>query len=341
MKIAPGTIYFVREKDRETGKLSDLVKIGLVNGNKSPWERLKDHQTGNPRKLVFEEGQFVQTSAVGYVEWLLHKTFASVGVGGEWFLLPTKSDVDRAVAKAIEIAASVTNQIPLIEESNRLTSLASTSPAIEPNDEIREKAWELALLLKQSAMITTLKNNTSKCFDAVVKEFGQEALSDQVEFTVVTPKSKFNPDILKAKYPKLFDLFQRTDKELTGLKLEIALKVKESDLPEDFLEFKQEVKERNELALASHNYYLLNENLVNLEELKGFIDWPIKVLEAELKVFCGLAEGVKGLYSWNRRMADGKPYLAEAELIKAHKDEYLDSFDTKKPSLRKKPIPQK
>ncbi len=341
MKIDPGTIYFVRETDRETGKLSDLVKIGLVNGSKSPWDRLKDHQTGNPRKLVFDDAQFIETSAVGYVEWLIHKTFAAERVSGEWFLLPTKQDVDKVVRKANEIASEVSSKIPLIEGAERLTSEVSESSAIDSTEDIRAKAWELAILQKQSSMIVTLKKSTSKCFGKVVEEFGTEALAEQVKFTPVNPQSKFNPGILESKYPKLYENYLRTEEELVGLKLELEKTAKESDLPDDFTNLKTKIKERNELALSSRNYYLLNENLVFLDEFKSSIDWPLKVLDAELKVFCGRAEGVLGLYKWHRRYEAGKPFVAESELIRDHNLEYLDCFDAKKPSLRKKAIPQK
>ena len=341
MKINPGTIYFVRETDRETGKLSDLVKIGLVNGSKSPWDRLKDHQTGNPRKLVFDDAQFIETSAVGYVEWLIHKTFAAERVSGEWFLLPTKTDVNKVVSKANEIASSVSSKIPLIEEAELLTHQVSSSPAIEATEEIRTKAWELAVLQKQSTMIETLRKSTSKCFGKVVEEFGAEALADQVRITPVTPKAKFNPDLLKSKYPALYDAYIRTEEELVGLKIELEKPAKESDLPEEFSDLKSKVKAQNELALDSGNYYLLNENLVLLEEFRSAIDWPLKVVDAELKVFCGLADGVIGLYKWNRRYEAGKPFVAEAELIRDHNVEYVKCFDTKKPSIRKQALPQK
>lgn len=340
LKITPGTIYFVRETDRETGKLSDLVKIGLVNGNKSPWERLKAHQTGNPRKLVFEAGQFVETSAVGYVEWLLHKTFAAERVGGEWFLLPEKSDVDRVVAKAMEIASEVSNRIPLIEEADRLSALTSSSPAIDPTEEIKSKSWEFALLQKQSTMTETLKKATSSCFGKVVEEFGEEVLADHVEFTDVTPKSKFSPELLMKKYPELYKKFVRTNQVLVGQKLVLEKTAKESDLPDEFGNLKSKIKERNELALSSGDYYLLNENLTLLDEFKSSIDWQLKVADAQLKVFCGSAEGVIGLYSWHRRYEAGKPYFLELDLIRDHNVEYLDCFDTKSPSVRKKAISQ-
>jgi hypothetical protein len=341
LKIDPGTIYFVRETDRETGKLSDLVKIGLVKGKKSPWERLKDHQTGNPRKLVFEDNQFIATNAVGYVEWLIHKTFAAERVGGEWFLLPTKRDVDRVVEKANEIAKAVTDMTPVIEEADRLTHLESTSEDLDANEEIRSKTIAYFLLQKQVTAIGSLKRATMKCFDKVIEEFGTEALVNQVEFTEVVPKHKFSSKIFKEKYPNLYEEYQRTDEELLGTSIKLAFKPEDTDQSNEFVRLKAEIQERNELALSSQNYYLLNENLVILEEYEGYVDWPIKLLEAELKVFCGVAKGVKGLYIWNRHMGQGKPYLSERELIEDHQAEYLDSFDTKKPSLRKKPKLQK
>ena len=53
MILTPGEIYFLGEKDLKTGENSPFVKIGLVRENESRGtaDRLKDHQTGNPRLL--------------------------------------------------------------------------------------------------------------------------------------------------------------------------------------------------------------------------------------------------------------------------------------------------
>ena len=47
-----GEVYFIGERDRSTGKLTENVKIGMVNNQGESGDRLKGHQTGNPRDLV-------------------------------------------------------------------------------------------------------------------------------------------------------------------------------------------------------------------------------------------------------------------------------------------------
>ena len=85
MKLTPGEIYFVRERDVKSGEISPYVKIGIVRegakGPRTSEERLLEHQTGNPRELFLHE--VIATPAVEEIETRLHRAFAEHGVSGE------------------------------------------------------------------------------------------------------------------------------------------------------------------------------------------------------------------------------------------------------------------
>jgi hypothetical protein len=322
MKIDSGTIYFVRETDRETGGLSDLVKIGLVSDPKSPYLRLKEHQTGNPRKLVFDSNQFVHTSAVEYVEWLIHKTFASERVSGEWFLLPSAKDVERVVAKAQEIALEISSEIPLIQKADHLGEVISTDEYLVSTPEIEVKAWDLAIYNKQTSLLGTLRTKTLGSYKKIVAEAGTDAVKDLAKLVQVSPKPKFSPALFIEKYPDIALQFMRTEPEFKSSKVKIQKTAKESDLPESFQEFKSKVEEINVSAISDENYYLINENLVQIDQVLASISWPQRVLEAELKVFCGTAAGVTDVFEWKRAVEESKPELSEGEIFEKHKSKF-------------------
>jgi hypothetical protein len=330
MKIDSGTIYFVRETDRESGGLSDLVKIGLVSDPKSPYLRLKEHQTGNPRKLVFDSSQFVETSAVEYVEWLIHKTFASERVSGEWFLLPTEKDVDRVVLKAKEIAEEVSSKVWLIQKAAHLGEVVSTDEYLDATEEIVSKAWNLAVYDKQISLLKTLRKATVGLYTQIALEAGEDAVMDLAKLIHVSPKPKFDPAMFIKKYPEIAEQFMRSEPEFKSSNLKLTKPAKESDLPDSFKELKGAVKEVNVSAIADGNFYLINDNLTQIDQFLSSISWPQRVLEAELKVFCGAAAGVSGVFDWKRIIEDSKPELSEGEIYEKHRAKYEECI-TKAP----------
>ena len=83
-----GEVYFIGERDRSTGKLTENVKIGMVGAKGDSGERLKQHQTGNPRDLVLHH--VVETPAPFWVENGLHQRLNGLRVRAEWHKLDPK-----------------------------------------------------------------------------------------------------------------------------------------------------------------------------------------------------------------------------------------------------------
>ena len=97
MKYDPGAIYFIKESSQNSIDFP-LVKIGLVYNDRSPYERLKDHQTGNPRRLSLSDEYIVETDAVSFVEAQLHNRFSAKRVLGEWLRFESEKDLKVAIA---------------------------------------------------------------------------------------------------------------------------------------------------------------------------------------------------------------------------------------------------
>lgn len=116
MSLEPGEIYFVREL--AGSGFGPYVKIGLVakSDHRSSFERLKEHQTGNPRALRIDESQIVKTDAVSIVEAQLHKIFAPKRVSGEWFNFPSEQDVFQAISEAQRLSTEIAELVPIFQE---------------------------------------------------------------------------------------------------------------------------------------------------------------------------------------------------------------------------------
>ena len=49
--LTAGTLYIDRDRDVRTGEWGPYVKIGIVRDGKTPEQRVKELQTGNPRRV--------------------------------------------------------------------------------------------------------------------------------------------------------------------------------------------------------------------------------------------------------------------------------------------------
>ena len=50
-KFTEGTLYIDRDRDVRTGEWGSYVKIGIVREGKTPEQRVRELQTGNPRRV--------------------------------------------------------------------------------------------------------------------------------------------------------------------------------------------------------------------------------------------------------------------------------------------------
>ena len=109
----PGQIYFLDEIDPR-GPHSNYIKIGKISPNdkgRSSLDRLKEHQTGNPRQL--NERYVLETLAdVSKLESILHNSFSTRRIRDEWFITE-KGNIDHFVEKAKEINIALEEEIPL------------------------------------------------------------------------------------------------------------------------------------------------------------------------------------------------------------------------------------
>jgi hypothetical protein len=141
IKLKPGIVYFLRERDFRTGAFTDYCKIGLVAGERTTEQRVKEHQTGNPRQI--HEEVSVETPAVDDLEAYMHGRFAPWRVSGEWFHL-TADRLQEAIGEARSRSGLVAEAEPFLAEAHRLKAEASVEPVRLPA--VEEQAAHAALL---------------------------------------------------------------------------------------------------------------------------------------------------------------------------------------------------
>ena len=112
-KLTPGNLYFIRDIDYLTGEVGKYVKIGIVTNDRTTEDRIKNHQTGNPRG-IYPVAEVTDVPFVERLETHLHYEYNEHWITGEWFLLNDK-EVKALVARAESLKADQINEKPMIE----------------------------------------------------------------------------------------------------------------------------------------------------------------------------------------------------------------------------------
>ena len=298
MSYQTGELYFIRE--REGGNFTPFVKIGLVRyaDQRDSFNRLMEHQTGNPRKLWLDQAHIVKSEAIDMVEAQMHRIFAAKRVSGEWFQFDEDSELDTAIAEAKKLAAEAEERVRLFTEVAKLAKLHSTDEQLPANPELQAAAFNLAMAKEKSrrcaAALSALQEKLVFAYKA-----GAD-VSAVARSVTRTFKPKLDLEALKAAHP---DLFAKYERAITKFRGAFLLKVKGADLIHSDVEFIAEIEAIEKLVAAEiphSEIQLLNEPILELTRMKGLADWQVQVLEAELKVYMQTAEAIEGICTWKR-----------------------------------------
>ena len=333
MRLKPGTIYFVRETDRDTGKYSDLVKIGLVESPRTARQRLSEHQTGNPRKLDLDN-QSVDTDAVGYVEAQLHKAFASKRVLGEWFHFQNESEIAEAVAKARELAVVAASRTPVFAKAEELAGFYSEGNSIPSTTQTLKALADYSMNARALAEYQTLANQIKSVLETTLAEQGAEALEGIYK---VIPKF-YEPSFSVTKFRKDYgkshaDLIAKCEVKIPKFveSFEWLLEDMEPDLADNVKTNIARLAKEIDAAIVKDDFFALNDLLLQINEEIAPLEWEIAYLEAEVKQACGTAPGIDGVCSWVREIKETKKF-EPAILADLDPEMYRSGFVTKEPS---------
>jgi hypothetical protein len=318
----PGEIYFVREIIGDG--YGPFVKIGLVarKEGRDSMDRLKEHQTGNPRVLRIDPKQIVKTEAVHRVEAQLHKIFAPQRVSGEWFSMPDETLVTQAIAEAKNLATEVAKIVPIFEKAEELSKVSSTENKIEADAECLALVADLSMAKTELGILNNLESIISEKFVQAVKT--GEDLKGAAKVISVTYKPEFKVAEFKSDNEELYLKYVEI---VETWKQKFTPPNKKLSADELSPEFKTQISEIEGLISAVNrpeDAYKLNEPLLLLTNLRALSEWDYEVSIAKLKVICGSTAGIEGVCTWTRKFADPKEVFNEKKFVEENPEMYLD-----------------
>jgi hypothetical protein len=336
-KFQAGEIYFIREAEYGSEKLSPFVKVGLVRykDKRDSFGRLSEHQTGNPRKLQLDPKHVVKTEAVDMVEAQLHRRFSKQRISGEWFEFKDEKSLKDAIKAAQILSEEVASLMPLFEEVIELENREST---LDPRPATQE---EIALALT----VVTARKQVEKCKEvAKVRDaLITKAISEGTDPTRLGKESvtNYNPKFIEADFKtENEELWKKYLEEQESWSHMFVLDRKLQ--PESLgLEFEASIKEAEEIIASvakGGNYSELVEVTLILRHLEGIAEWEDRVCSAKLKKQAGLHEKLEGACTWNRYVNKPKKFNAGkfAEENPALAKKYNSTPESKKRIVPKK-----
>ena len=325
MKYDPGKIYFIKESSQNSNDFP-LVKIGLVYNDRSPYERLKDHQTGNPRRLSLSDEYIVETDAVSFVEAQLHNRFSAKRVLGEWLRFESEKDLTVAISKADELSKEMAGNRSLFEQAETLKEIPDNGKTIPYTDDSESHATGLAIA----------KHKIQQCnrLDEIIREKLKAAVESGVDVRGAaktrtrTYVPKFDKDNFEESHPDLYqdfliESFSWYQRFLPDNKFKKSISINMEPNSEEFLTQVKDIEVLIEKTTSKHEAHLLNEPVLLLKQLRAIADYDEKISEAKLKVACDANLAIDGLCKWQRERKVSETF-DEMEFSKQHSQLYLD-----------------
>jgi hypothetical protein len=166
-KIDPGELYFITSLDPISGKSQGFYKIGIVRNLRETAERIKEHQTGNPHRVVPYE--VLKTEAPLLIEQILHGKYRAKQMSTEWFKF-TDSERDDAIkeAKKLEKIHGPTLKAlrPLYHKSSTKSMLTLTGAALKNAKKLLDEAYNLEVEVKKSYYLMKAAEHKLKTLNA-------------------------------------------------------------------------------------------------------------------------------------------------------------------------------
>ena len=302
--VKSGYIYFLREQDVLSGDTFDYVKIGKTDGDRPVSERIDDHQTGNPRRILDHES--FQVSSIDTVETHLHHLFAEYRILGEWFHM-NESTLKTAIKEGKRIDKEVSSHVGALEAAVEANKEVSSEPE-------REATKEEQALLEEAIRVGEALNRLKArqdCLEWELRASMGAAMGIDGILTVTKVKSlpKFDEKGLQEKEPAIYQSFLVEDSSLkrpfslatktrsaTKLEPELGAKKKEfkAQAVEELEGLDKPLGKRTAQLASLHEEYLKTMGEISQATIQK------QLLEAQIKAACALAIGIEGVCKWSR-----------------------------------------
>ncbi len=303
MIFTPGQLYFINEQDVKTGERSNYYKIGIVreSDERDSEDRLLEHQTGNPRRLVIKKQ--LNMPAVEEVETSLHYLFARNWAMGEWMCF-TDDELKKAISKAEELATAMQGNIQDFKRAEELSDIASNGVTL-PANPVAEELYQNYMNYREvvKSCDEAIDEYKSYLYQAIEKG---EDVAGKAKIQNKPGAKKFDEKLFASKYPDLYkkfsiSLFPIPIKGSFRPKLNKDWVVDSSSISQEQTELIIELK--NEISKADHSLetgFLLHGKHQGVLEIRKYAELESSFANTKLRVMTGEAEGIEGICTWKR-----------------------------------------
>lgn len=358
--VDPGEVYVIGEYQPGTNTPTGRYKIGMTQNERTTYDRIIEHQTGNPNRLFIYGFVFCEASYL--VEKIMHNQWNGNRIGQEWFTLSAPNLV-QVMADIATFEAQYSPNIVAIRQyyyaaPNPGDHPSLTTTQITRAETLRNDAY---VLCKDMAELKfeyeTLKH------DLLVMN-GLNAVVDSVSIIKITPPTtEFShsllPDPVKLQYTNLAQkrkddfrfIFTQATAEVCNISLGSAhwrnvFPALDTALQTVKNNWSNTVQPTITIATANTNsqtrtpaHEVLHQQYV--EKLREYEEKKTQkeVIELELRILCANYEGIAGVCRWRRAVPNpkfNKPEFKVLEPVMYAAPAYqAPRGDTAKPSIIK------
>jgi hypothetical protein len=296
-----GELYFIGEADPSGGGLSPFVKVGIVRDRdgRSSADRLAEHQTGNPRRLILLDVD--RSPIVEVLETSLHARFAPIRVGGEWLHVPGDR-YEQVRHVSMGMAADARSAESDFRAAEELKKVPSDAPALTPSSAVKElhRRWALADAAEKT--LTEALEQLRKMF-ARAHEAGNQL---EAFFTATVRKggSSFNEKAFRDDHPELAQQYttsvSRFAQRFTPAAIKKAERLAALTVFPDVVDILRQVESAKSVALEHTDFARLHDLYLEVLGIHAPHEWDTKLAEVQIRAACGTASGIDSVCTWNR-----------------------------------------
>ena len=329
-KLVPGWIYCIREEDYLDASIGRFVKLGLTT--RTVDIRIREHQTGNPRKEISEYD--LNLELMNYAETYLHHYFAQDRIGGEWFDMDNARVMSEVAPLLQTLQTEMTAEKPNFDQWSTLATTPSNG-TIDPPTSSETALHQLYLTAQENLILAEAQH---KIHDNNLRAL--VGINDGIEGVLTLIESIKKDTFRRAVFDTLVTPAQLAQCDETITKLKGSLSVtggRKLDVLDAVL---------NTQLIASANSITNPPNLSNLgravtpltqtikDEHMAWLgtlrqvketEWECLKLKAQIAVALGPRQSITGIVTWRRYM-DTQTKFSQTKAKEFFEADYNASF---------------
>ena len=295
--LRKATLYVLGLEDPSGGSVPPYYKIGITTHAVS--KRIRTLQTGNPYRIVALHTFEIEGAEI--VEQNLHRVYASNRLMLEWFKLS-----DAELAAVLQSAKDLKDDIEaLVVEVRDLDQQHSNNTMLNPTTEATDLHLQAVTLEGQktqnSLRVATTRSRLARITGTT------RGIEGIAQVSITNPSPGFSRRELKSADPDLYNDY------LTIPEFKVSVKILDKPTPGNYPNL---VADKKQAAAAAPNVdpkdvtydkesrttdaVQLHSEYIDLVSQGGAIDRDLMLVKMKLKILCGQARGIDGIFEYVR-----------------------------------------